>query len=276
MGFIRAKEIPPGSGNWYDYEVKNHREGDKVVQKVIRYIGRAGGSGGGLGTTGAGISITSHPPESKPITTLGTTQKRENEMIKVTERQTKKGQKLELGYSEDGNWIKALIDGKEVASRAGIGTAQQHNFGAEYTHQLGPVLLTKVEADAINKARDTYVADRQIKKETQLTTNVPGLAELRKAYANEENYREAFGRMMEDEQNDGARPPKPVMIKSDDVAQQYPRAAMYIKAEAYSRASHYAKSSAGDKAMELIQQGGDLKEAQKILDNWLPESAKWD
>jgi len=54
MGFVRAKEIPPGSDNWYDYEVKNYREGDKVVQKHIRYIGKSGhggGASGGLGTT---------------------------------------------------------------------------------------------------------------------------------------------------------------------------------------------------------------------------------
>jgi putative transposase len=42
MTFIRAKEIPPRSGNWYDYEVMTVHEGNKVRQKVIRYIGRAG------------------------------------------------------------------------------------------------------------------------------------------------------------------------------------------------------------------------------------------
>ena len=52
MSFIRAKEIPPHSGNWYDYEVMNTRTGNKVRQKVIRYLGRssgrhAPGSGGG-------------------------------------------------------------------------------------------------------------------------------------------------------------------------------------------------------------------------------------
>lgn len=41
MSFIRAKEIPPRSGNWYDYEVKTVHEDDKVRQKVIRYIGRS-------------------------------------------------------------------------------------------------------------------------------------------------------------------------------------------------------------------------------------------
>ena len=41
MNFIRAKEIPPGSGNWYDYEVKTIHEGKRVIQKVIRYIGKS-------------------------------------------------------------------------------------------------------------------------------------------------------------------------------------------------------------------------------------------
>jgi putative transposase len=42
MTFIRAKEIPPGSGNWYDYEVETIHEGGKVIQKHIRYLGRHG------------------------------------------------------------------------------------------------------------------------------------------------------------------------------------------------------------------------------------------
>jgi putative transposase len=41
MTFIRAKEIPPRSGNWYDYEVMTIHEGGKVRQKVIKYLGRA-------------------------------------------------------------------------------------------------------------------------------------------------------------------------------------------------------------------------------------------
>lgn len=42
MSFIRAKEIPPGSGNWYDYEVMTIHSGGKVIQKHIRYIGKHG------------------------------------------------------------------------------------------------------------------------------------------------------------------------------------------------------------------------------------------
>ena len=41
MTFIRAKEIPPGSGNWYDYEVETVHEGGKVIQRHVRYIGKS-------------------------------------------------------------------------------------------------------------------------------------------------------------------------------------------------------------------------------------------
>lgn len=46
MSFIRAKQIPPRTGNWYDYEVETIHEGGKVRQRVIRYIGLSGRSGG--------------------------------------------------------------------------------------------------------------------------------------------------------------------------------------------------------------------------------------
>lgn len=62
MPFIRKKEITPGSGRLYDYEVENHREGGKVKQKVIRYIGRSG--------TRARVGTT--PIQNKPIAVVTT------------------------------------------------------------------------------------------------------------------------------------------------------------------------------------------------------------
>jgi putative transposase len=56
MTFIRAKEIPPHSGNWYDYEVETVHEGGKVIQKHIRYIGRHG-----TVSTSSGRYLPSHP-----------------------------------------------------------------------------------------------------------------------------------------------------------------------------------------------------------------------
>jgi ribosomal protein L37AE/L43A len=57
MAFIRAKEIPPHSGNWYDYEVETIHEGGKVIQKHIRYLGRHGAT-----YTPSGLRRPSHMP----------------------------------------------------------------------------------------------------------------------------------------------------------------------------------------------------------------------
>ena len=73
MTFIRAKEIPPGSGNWYDYEVETIHEGPHVRQKVVRYIGKSGlrpsrsiGRGGRLASLPAITSPSAAAP--KPAT----------------------------------------------------------------------------------------------------------------------------------------------------------------------------------------------------------------
>jgi putative transposase len=42
MSFVRSKEIPPKSGNWYDYEVMTIHDGGRVSQKVIQYLGKTG------------------------------------------------------------------------------------------------------------------------------------------------------------------------------------------------------------------------------------------
>ena len=36
MSFVRAKEIPPKSGNWYDYEVETLHIGGKVIQQQFK------------------------------------------------------------------------------------------------------------------------------------------------------------------------------------------------------------------------------------------------
>ncbi|MFH1032153.1 MAG: DDE-type integrase/transposase/recombinase [Chloroflexota bacterium] len=73
MSFIRAKEIPPRSGNWYDYEVKSVNENGKIRQKHIRYIGKHGTSVGVLaGGHSAPINVKDtiavSPSPAKPKT----------------------------------------------------------------------------------------------------------------------------------------------------------------------------------------------------------------
>src|SRR3990172_12933493 len=66
MSFIRAKEIPPHSGNWYDYEVESVWNKGKVTQKHIRYIGksilRGSGMSGGLRSMPVDVSPASTLP----------------------------------------------------------------------------------------------------------------------------------------------------------------------------------------------------------------------
>ncbi|MFC2069936.1 transposase [Chloroflexota bacterium] len=64
MSFIRAKEIPPGSGNWYDYEVRTVHKGKKVIQEHIRYIGKSGK------TTGRRASVAYTRPARQVISEL--------------------------------------------------------------------------------------------------------------------------------------------------------------------------------------------------------------
>jgi hypothetical protein len=67
MAFIRTKEIPPGSGNLYKYEVESYREGGHVRQRVLHYIGSAGH------TAATGVKLKAEM-EAYPITPATTNQ----------------------------------------------------------------------------------------------------------------------------------------------------------------------------------------------------------
>lgn len=113
-------------------------------------------------------------------------------------------------------------------------------------------------------------------KAAELATNVPGLEELRRAtdamYNDNARYHSQFERMMENENNDGVNPPAPldkaIHQAAYDLAAQYPRAVLYLRAEGYTVASNVNKYAAGKRAMEIIATGGSLEDAQAVLDNW--------
>lgn len=86
---------------------------------------------------------------------------------------------------------------------------------------------------------------------------IDGLAEIYAAINDEIRYRREFNAMMDDEGNDGARPPKRPAANVADLEAKYPCAAAYIKAEDYSLSGNHAKSSAGQKALEKIINGDD-------------------
>jgi len=70
MTFIRAKQIPPRTGNWYDYEVETLHKGGKVIQRHIRYIGRSDKAGGSRASLSGGTRAITIP---EPTTTSNMT-----------------------------------------------------------------------------------------------------------------------------------------------------------------------------------------------------------
>lgn len=113
-------------------------------------------------------------------------------------------------------------------------------------------------------------------REDALESNVPGLSALREARDAAEEYREAINQMMDDESNDGVFPPEKPSSDPAAMAAEFPRAALYLKAEGYSCASNDRKASAGSRAMQILAEGGSEDEARAVLDNWLPASAYTD
>ena len=91
--------------------------------------------------------------------------------------------------------------------------------------------------------------------------NMLGLQELRDAIADGERYARQFERMMSDESNDGARPPKAAQGDVKSLKEQYPQAAAFLKAENWSCAANHAKATAGDKARDMILNGEDYVQA---------------
>ena len=137
--------------------------------------------------------------------------------------------------------------------------------------------IIRLVAEYNRLTQDDIIAERAADdaEAAALAAAIPGLDELRAAIADEDCYRLQFARMMEDEANDGARPPCDVKVSVEAMSLKYPRAALYLRAEAYSRAANSDKSLAGDQAMEILQSGGSEADAVLVLENWLPASA-WD
>jgi hypothetical protein len=137
----------------------------------------------------------------------------------------------------------------------------------------GVEILTADEWEPRSRAESKA---RRQREAAALEAVAPGVAELKAAIEDHEQYAHEFEEMMEDEDNDGVRPPK---LPTSDVAAleaRYPVAALYLTAQAYLLASNHHKYSAGKRASEIIESGGSIEEARQVLENWLPESSTWD
>lgn len=106
-----------------------------------------------------------------------------------------------------------------------------------------------------------------------LESACPGISELKDAVADQERHDRQFSRMMDDESNDGARPPRGPKASVADLQRKYPRAALYLRAEWQSGAANDCKATAGAKAMEMLLAGETEEAVARVLDNWLPANA---
>lgn len=126
--------------------------------------------------------------------------------------------------------------------------------------------MWKAEVDEIRMHLQNEEAVKQAaaKSRQEKINAIEGLQEIYDASEEWSRYRDAFSCMMDNQDNDGARPPMQPTVNIEALNAKYPRAAAYIKAENYSCAANYAKSSAGRKALEKIINGEDY--AQAIAD----------
>lgn len=113
--------------------------------------------------------------------------------------------------------------------------------------------------------RDAQNSKAADERQAALEAAVPGITELRAAYEDFERYHEQFERMMDDENNDGARPPRAMKANPDEVAKKFPRAAAYLKMEAWNSSCDMSgKSAVGSRAMSRLFAGEDV--AQVLAD----------
>lgn len=153
------------------------------------------------------------------------------------------------------------------------------DFGYEnfsFGYPAAAVVLSKESSIALREqnkkdwdAKMAAVREKMKAEEAELAKNVPGIEELKAAYAAKAEYRRAFNAAMEDEYNDGVHMPVLPTANIEELEAKYPIAALYLKADSYTYSENYAKSAAGDKAKAILADGGDHIEAARILDNWL-------
>ena len=136
----------------------------------------------------------------------------------------------------------------------------------------------------LKKAHDEYITEEKTEmklmiksREDALEAAIPGIHELMELseHVSDDFFREnrEFGKMMEDEDNDGVRPPRRAnradAEKLATMKISNPRAALYLRAKNQSEAAHWADNSgsgeAGERVMEILLTGGSLEEAKTAL-----------
>lgn len=150
----------------------------------------------------------------------------------------------------------------------------------EFLAHLGmnPGGVEVVAADEWDARCRVAAIDARAARDADIEAAIPGALEIL-ALANQvasdrEDDHEAFARMMEDEQDDGARPPR---RRSDperarrlaELLAANPRAALYLRAVRQAEGAHWADNSGagggGKAAMQLLESGASEADAEAAL-----------
>jgi hypothetical protein len=157
----------------------------------------------------------------------------------------------------------ALIEAKPLPSPVSVMLKSKGQDPSKFVF-VTPNVLRRAALEAWDQALQDYrrhLVDKATSKESQ----IEGLEELRAAQGAEHTYQKKFRHMME--QEDVRAPSKP-LLSFPELAKKYPRAEVYLRAEAFEDATNDQRSAAGTEAKLCILNGGSAQKAEEILDSW--------
>lgn len=150
----------------------------------------------------------------------------------------------------------------EALRKAGKDPATRREFAG----RPASVLPTEIalDIDELSRKAKKIVDDADALHAQQLA-GIDGLSELQGAINAWMQYGAGLEAMMDDEYNDGARPPRKPTASITALRATYPRAAAYVDAQTFADADHYAKAAAGRTAMQAILAGEDYTAAMAAM-----------
>jgi hypothetical protein len=162
--------------------------------------------------------------------------------------------KVRIHNLETGKTLVRSLYLPNIGAKNGSTTIEDHATKIILPREIADYIIT----ESASQREEIESTDRRRQARIE---SIAGLTELRRAIADQNRYARQFGEMMEDEGNDGARPPRAPAGNLAELAIQYPAAAAYLQAESMSCAANYAKAGAGKRSIERIGDGADPVQA---------------